>query len=56
MPERLLDAGAIERYLGEVADELPHSGSQRTVIVVGGALLAWHGLREATRDVDSATL
>ena len=23
------------------------------MIVVGGSLLAWHGLRDATRDVDS---
>ena len=26
---------------------------QHTLILVGGSLLAWHGLREATLDVDS---
>ena len=48
MPEPLLGAAAIERYLGEVADELTDRGPKQTVIVVGGALLAWHGLRDAT--------
>lgn len=51
----MLGADAIEQYVGEVAAELPADGPQRTVIVVGGALLALHGLREATRNVDSAT-
>jgi hypothetical protein len=55
VPEPLLGAAAIERYLGELAAELTDRGRQQTVIVVGGALLAWHGLRDATRDVDSAT-
>jgi hypothetical protein len=50
----LLGAAAIERYLGEVADELTDQGPIHTIIVVGGALLAWHGLRDATRDVDTA--
>jgi len=47
-----LDAQVIADYLREVADELTDD-SQRTVIVAGGALLALHGLRDATRDVDS---
>lgn len=53
MSDQSLDAAAIEQYLGEVAEELPGDGPQRTVILVGGALLAWRGLRDATRDVDS---
>jgi hypothetical protein len=28
-------------------------GPQHTLILVGGSLLAWHGLRETTLDVDS---
>jgi hypothetical protein len=55
MPDPLLDAHAIERYLSELAGELPEQGPQHTVVIVGGAFLAWHGLRAATRDVDSAT-
>lgn len=43
----------IRRYLREVADEMSPTGSQHTILVVGGALLAWHGLRDATQDVDS---
>ena len=53
MSDQPLDALTISEYLCEVADELDDHDSQRTVIVAGGALLALHGLREATRDVDS---
>jgi hypothetical protein len=52
VPDQPLDSVAIGRYLHEVADELP-ADAQHTVIVVGGALLALHGLRDSTRDVDS---
>jgi hypothetical protein len=45
----------IRQYLREVADELSPSGPQHVLVVVGGALLAWFGLREATQDVDSVT-
>lgn len=54
MPDELLNACTIEQYLDEVAHELP-SGTQRSIIIVGGAFLAWYGLRDATRDVDSIT-
>lgn len=50
----LLDSGAIRALVAEVASVLPATGSQRTLVIVGGSLLAWHELREATRDVDSA--
>ncbi len=53
MSEVSLERDDIERYVSEVADELPGSGGQRVVIIVGGALLAMHGLHAATRDVDS---
>lgn len=52
MSDDLLDAMAIRQYLDEVADELT-PGMTHVIVVVGGALLAWHGVREATRDVDS---
>jgi hypothetical protein len=48
-----LDGQAIRALVGEVADRLPLEGPQRLVVLAGGSLLAWHGLRESTRDVDS---
>jgi hypothetical protein len=48
----LLDGEAIKALLVEVAAELDDE-AERTIIVVGGSLLAWHGLRDATEDVDS---
>ncbi len=54
MTDRPLDAGDITALLAEVADELADE-PRRRIVVVGGALLALHGLREATRDVDSTT-
>jgi hypothetical protein len=44
---------AIRSHLQEVADQLDGPGPQHTLVLVGGALLAWHGLRDTTRDVDS---
>lgn len=49
-----LDGATLLRYVEEVADELPDAGSRRRLVVVGGALLAWVDLRDATHDVDSA--
>jgi hypothetical protein len=49
-----LSGADIAGLLREVADELP-SAHHRTIVVVGGALLALHGLRGATRDVDTVT-
>ena len=51
MPEPLLDASAIRALLLEVAEEL--EGERVEIVIVGGALLALNGLREATRDVDT---
>ena len=51
----LLDGEAIKALIAEVAAELDDQ-AQRTIIVVGGSLLAWHGLRDATEDVDSIKL
>ena len=48
----LLDGETIKALIVEVAAELDDQ-TQRTIIVVGGSLLAWHGLRDATEDVDS---
>lgn len=49
-----LDGEQIRALVSEVADELDATGGDaHTIIVVGGSLLAWRGLREATEDVDS---
>lgn len=48
-----LDGHTIRALVGEVADRLPAEGPQHLVVLAGGSLLAWHGLRESTRDVDS---
>jgi len=55
MPDRdaPLDGKEIKAFITEVADALPDTGPRHTVIVVGGALLAWSDLRDSTRDVDS---
>ena len=44
----------IRELVLEVADLLDDDRPQATLIVVGGSLLAWHGLRVATEDVDSS--
>lgn len=49
----VLDAQTIQAYLREVADALPDTGEQHVLVLVGGALLAWAGIRGTTRDVDS---
>jgi len=49
----LLDGSSIERLVREVAEELPATEPQRVLVIVGGSLLAWHGLRQSTEDVDS---
>jgi hypothetical protein len=48
-----LDGGTIRKLLGEVAGRLLPEGPQHLVVLAGGSLLAWHGLRDSTRDVDS---
>ena len=48
----LLGGETIKALIVEVAAELDDE-VERTIIVVGGSLLAWHGLRDATEDVDS---
>ncbi len=47
------DGRTIRAPVGEVADRLPPEDPQHLVVLAGGSLLAWHGLRESTRDVDS---
>ena len=51
-PPGLLSGERIRQLLGEVAEQLA-PGRQATVLIVGGSLLAWHGLRQATEDVDT---
>ena len=55
MPDDLLDAERIRQYVAEVAVELPDGGQPLTIVLVGGAFMAWHDLRASTRDVDSAS-
>lgn len=52
-PDGLLAVDDIKRLVNEVADELGPLSPQRTLVIVGGSLLAWHGLRDATEDVDT---
>ncbi len=49
-----LDGDTIKGLLSEVAERLSPEGEQHVVVIVGGSLLAWHGLRDTTVDVDSA--
>lgn len=51
--KELLDRDDIVRFLREVADELPER-SYEEVVVVGGSMLAFMDLRDATRDVDTS--
>jgi hypothetical protein len=48
-----LDGSTLLGYVEEVADALPADGTRRRLIVVGGAPLAWVGISDATRDIDS---
>lgn len=45
----------IRRLVAELADHLRGSSVEYRLVIAGGALLAWHGLRESTHDVDSLT-
>lgn len=50
---RPLEWGEIEAYLIELGAELERRGLVRTVIVVGGAYVAYRGIRSSTTDVDT---
>lgn len=54
MSDQPLGREDIRSLLQEVSVELTEN-RERRIVVVGGALLALYGLREATRDVDSTT-
>lgn len=51
----LLTGEDIRSLLQEVAEELDDD-TTRTLIMAGGSLLAWHGLRDSTHDVDTIAL
>lgn len=53
MPDRPLTGPRILALVAEVADELPEGQPRRSILIVGGSLLAWHNLRDSTADVDS---
>jgi hypothetical protein len=53
VPDIPLNANEILAYLREVADALAPTGPRHTIVVVGGSLLALHGLRLTTLDVDT---
>lgn len=48
-----LDGDTIRRLLVEVAELLDVDGGQHVVLMAGGSLMAWRGLRATTADVDS---
>lgn len=50
---RPLDGDAIKGLLEEVSKRLTPRSDRHVVVIVGGSLLAWHGLRNTTMDVDS---
>ena len=57
LPDIVFSRQEIINNLREVAEILGASGQAQTrLIVVGGSYLALHGLREATRDVDTITV
>lgn len=51
----LLDGPAVRRALRELAVELGPGRAQHVLVMAGGAVLALHGLREATHDIDALT-
>jgi hypothetical protein len=53
VPDIPLSANQILGYLREVAQELGPTGPRHQIVVVGGSLLAVHGLRQSTLDVDT---
>lgn len=53
-PSGMFTGERIRLLVGEVAELLDPGRPQATVIIVGGSLLAWRGLRLATEDVDSS--
>lgn len=50
-----LDGDHIRQLVADLAKRLRASNAENRIIIAGGALLAWHGLRESTHDVDSLT-
>ena len=57
LPDIVFSRQDIIDNLREVAEILGASGQAQTrLIVVGGSYMALHGLREATRDVDTITV
>ncbi len=55
MSEQQLTDELILQLLREVSAELEPTTPMITLVLVGGALLALHGLRSATRDVDTVS-
>jgi hypothetical protein len=56
MASRPLSGAEIQSLVHEVAESLAAQGKRHVLIIVGGSLLAWHGLRDSTEDVDSIRL
>lgn len=53
MPDVPLDGPSIRSHLEELAERLGSHDPRPVLLLVGGSLLAWQGLREATADVDT---
>ena len=56
MTASLLHGGRdlLQRLFDEVAEEFSRLGIEGEVLMVGGSWMLWFGLRDSTRDVDSA--
>ena len=51
---QLIGRAEMLQYLEELSRELP-DGTRETLVIVGGSMLAIRDLRDATRDIDTAT-
>jgi hypothetical protein len=55
MEIRPLSGDEIKTLIAAVAERLDPNGDQHVLIIVGGSLLAWNGMRGTTDDVDSVS-
>lgn len=53
--QQALNVEQIRVLVAELAERLRESSTEYRLVIAGGALLAWHGLRDSTHDVDSLT-
>lgn len=51
-----LNGDRIRSLIAALAEQLEPADIPRRIIIAGGSLLAWHGLRDSTTDIDSLTV